>query len=189
MNGLFSVASELQAFCDAQGWQSCFIGGLAVLRWGEARATRDVDLTLFTGFGGEARFIDKLLAAYRARLEGAKEFALRSRTLLLASADGSGIDISLAALPFEERIIERASLFEFDPGASIRTCSAEDLLVMKLFASRPLDLRDAESIALRHHAELDWAYVEEQLTPLAEAKEDPAILFRMNQLRNPPTGC
>ncbi len=36
--------------------------------WGEARETVDVDLTLLTGFGGEGRFIDKLLSRYEARI-------------------------------------------------------------------------------------------------------------------------
>ena len=55
MTGLFEAARQLQAFCDRQGWRSCFIGGIAVQRWGEPRVTRDVDLTLLTGFGGEER--------------------------------------------------------------------------------------------------------------------------------------
>jgi len=50
MNGLFSAARQLQEFCDAQGWRSCFIGGLAVQRWGQSRLTGDVDLTLLAGF-------------------------------------------------------------------------------------------------------------------------------------------
>jgi hypothetical protein len=48
---LLDVARELQDFCDRQGWLSCFIGGIAVQRWSQARVTRDVDLTLLTGFG------------------------------------------------------------------------------------------------------------------------------------------
>src|SRR5690349_15334238 len=57
MIDLFETARQLQAFCDGQAWRSCFIGGVAVQRWGEPRLTRDVDLTLLTGFGGEAPFI------------------------------------------------------------------------------------------------------------------------------------
>ena len=55
MNALFETAHEVQEFCDARGWQSCVIGGLAVQYWGEPRITRDVDLTLMTGFGDELR--------------------------------------------------------------------------------------------------------------------------------------
>ena len=65
----------------------------------------------------------------------------------------------------------------------LRTCSAEDLVVMKLFASRPLDIRDAEGVALRHGKELDWRYVEEQLAPLVELKEEPEIMQTLARIR------
>ena len=52
---------------------------------------------------------------------------------------------------------------------------------MKLFASRAIDIRDAEGIAVRHDKTLDWCYVEEQLTPLAEAKEEPDILRQFDR--------
>ena len=53
MNAIFAAALDLQSFCDKHGWRCCFIGGLAVQRWGEPRMTRDADLTLLTGFGSE----------------------------------------------------------------------------------------------------------------------------------------
>jgi hypothetical protein len=183
MIALFESARQLQDFCDRQGWQSCFIGGIAVLRWGEIRVTRDIDLTVLTGFGGEDRIIDVLLANYSARLPDAREFARSKRVLLLNTSLGTGIDISLGALAFEERMIERASPFTFSPGLDLRTCSAEDLLVMKLFASRPLDIRDAEGVAIRNRGQLDWHYVEEQLQPLADLKHEPEILRTVAALR------
>jgi hypothetical protein len=182
MIDLFEAARQLQAFCDGQGWRSCLIGGLAVQRWGEPRATLDVDLTVLAGFGGEGRFIDALLAAYSARIGDAREFATRHRVVLLRTPDGVGIDVSLGALPFEERVISRASLFSFGPGLDLRTCSAEDLIVLKLFASRPLDIRDAEGVAVRQ-GRLDWQYIEDQLRPLAEIKGEPAILATLARLR------
>ena len=36
----------------------------------------------------------------------------------------------------------------------------EDLIVMKLFASRPLVIHDAEAVAVRQKR-LDWSYIEE----------------------------
>jgi hypothetical protein len=137
MIDLFEAARELQSFCDRHGWRSCFIGGIAVQRWGEPRVTRDVDLTLLVGFGGEAAFVDALLDAYAGRIEGTREFAIRNRVVLLSSPGGVGIDISLSALPFEERLVGRATVHSFGPGLDIRTCSVEDLIVLKLFASRP----------------------------------------------------
>jgi hypothetical protein len=181
---LLDVARDLQSFCDHRSWPCCFIGGVAVQRWSQVRVTRDIDLALLTGFGNEQPFIDALLTRYAPRNPGAAEFALRFRVLLLQSEAGIGIDISLGALPFEQLAVERATPFEYAPGLTLRTCSAEDLLVMKLFASRAIDIRDAEGIAVRHEKTLDWAYVETQLTPLAEAKEEPEILGHLARIRH-----
>ncbi len=103
--------------------------------------------------------------------------------LLLSSSTGIGIDVSLGALPFEELAVAHATPHEYAPGVILRTCSAEDLVVMKLFASRPLDIRDAEGVALRHGKELDWRYVEEQLAPLVELKEEPEIMQTLARIR------
>ena len=46
------AAAGLQAVCEEEHWRFCFIGGLALQRWGEPRETVDVDLTLLTGFVG-----------------------------------------------------------------------------------------------------------------------------------------
>jgi hypothetical protein len=185
MIDLFETARELQEFCDRRGWRCCFIGGIAVQRWSEPRVTRDVDLALLTGFGNEAGYVDPLLGAYCGRIDGAREFALRHRVLLLRTPAGAGIDISLAALPFEELMVSRATTFSFGPGLELRTCSAEDLIVLKLFASRPLDVHDAQGVAIRHRDQLDWGYIEHQLRPLAAAKEDPSILATLARIRRP----
>lgn len=49
MNPIFAAAYDLQAFCERAGWRFCFIGGVAVQRWGEPRFTQDADLTLLKG--------------------------------------------------------------------------------------------------------------------------------------------
>jgi hypothetical protein len=180
---LLDAAAEIQGFFEERGWSFCFIGGVAAQRWSQTRVTLDVDLTLLTGFGREVRFIEEILARYEARIADPVGFALRSRVLLLRSPSGVGIDVALGALPFEELVVERATPFEFEPGLTLRTCSAEDLMVLKLFASRPIDIRDAEGIAVRHEKTLDWQYVEEQLAPLAEVKEEPEIMRQLARLR------
>jgi len=154
-----------------------------VQRWGQPRVTLDIDLTLLTGFGNEDEYIDVLLASFPARLDNAREFARQRRVLLLKTPGGLGIDVSLGALPFEECVVSRASSFSFDAGLDLRTCSAEDLIVLKLFASRAIDIRDAETVALRQQKQLDWRYIEEQLTPLAELKDDPEILKTLRHLK------
>jgi hypothetical protein len=189
MNPLLEASLQLQNLLDSWNWRFCVIGGIAVLRWGNARFTRDVDLSLLTGFGREDDYILPLLAAgYRGRVDDAAEFARRNRVLLVTAPNGVPVDIALAALPFEAQAVERATLFEFSPGCSLRTCSAEDLIVLKLFAFRPQDLVDVESIAAQRGKSLDWKYVLENLTPLAEVKDEPAVMntfARLQQMYGP----
>jgi hypothetical protein len=96
---------------------------------------------------------------------------------------GAGIDVLLGALPYEQNLVDRATSFAFSPGVEIRICSAEDLIVLKLFASRPLDIRDAEGVAARNAKRLDWSYIEKQLRPLTETKQEPEILKTMVRIR------
>jgi hypothetical protein len=111
LNGLYAAAGEIQGVLAGAGWRYCFIDGLAVQRWGEPRLTRDVDLTLLTGFGGEEPFVDALLERFDSRVPEARDFALQNRVLLLRASEGVPIDIALGALPFEKRTVERATLW------------------------------------------------------------------------------
>jgi hypothetical protein len=177
------AAAALQAFCDTQHWRYCFIGGLALLRWGEPRETVDADLTLLTGFGGEQPFISALLERFEARIDDAAAFALTHRVLLLRAPSGVGLDIALAGLPFEEQVVARSSLFELVAGTPLRTCSAEDLIVLKSFAGRTKDWLDVEGIIVRQTGQMDWDYIHRQLAPLAELKEQPEILEDLERRR------
>lgn len=38
---VLSAAGEVQHFCERQGWRFCFIGGVAVQRWGEPHLTNN----------------------------------------------------------------------------------------------------------------------------------------------------
>jgi len=181
-NPITRATAELQGFCEAAGWRFCFIGGIAVQRWGEPRLTQDADLTIMTGFGGEASFVDALLASFEGRRPDAREFALRNRVVLIATAEGVPVDISLGAMPFEERAVARATDYAIAPDVVIRTCSAEDLVVMKAFAGRARDWLDIEGIIDRQAEKLDSKLIFAELDPLLELKEDPASSPRLRGL-------
>ena len=183
MTRLVTLAAELQALLDAQAWENCLIGGLALQRWGEPRLTTDVDMTVLTGFGGEEAVVDFLLSRYAGRRADTRAFALTARVLLLQSPEGIGMDVALGALPFEERVMHRATRFEFVTGCFLRTCSAEDLVVMKAFADRARDWLDIESVLIRQKHGLDWKLIMKELVPLAELKQTPEVSGRLEQLR------
>lgn len=180
---VYRAAADLQRRFQERSWRFCLIGGLALQRWGEPRETIDVDVTLLTGFGGEEEFVRTILDWYRPRVADPALFALTHRVLLVQAESGVGLDIALGCMPFEESAVRRATPYQFAPGISLLTVSAEDLIVMKAFASRPKDWVDLEGILIRQHGRLDWPHVEAHLRPLAELKEEPEILDRLARLR------
>ena len=92
MRDLVRAAFQVQKVLDQRRWKYCFIGGIAVQKWGQVRFTDDIDLALFTGFGNEELYIDKLLASFDARIPNPRGFALQNRVLLLADLGVVEID-------------------------------------------------------------------------------------------------
>jgi hypothetical protein len=165
MIDLINEAHKFQTYCRSLSWDFCFIGGLAQQHWGEPRLTRDIDVTLLTGFDAAA-------------------LAQQHRVLLVRSSSGIDFDVSLAALPFEEEMIRRSKDAEYLPGIELRICSAEDLIVLKSFANRSQDWQDVSSVVTRQgSANLDWTQILSMLEPLVAVKEEPQILERLNNLR------
>jgi hypothetical protein len=184
MRDLVLAAAKVQILLDQQRWKYCFIGGIAVQKWGQVRATLDIDLTIFTGIGNELPVIDQLLKSFIPRIPDAREFALLNRIVLLRTKAGVELDVSCGAFPFEESVISRARKVQLRPGVRLRLCTAEDLIVYKAFAGRALDWADVESIiAKQPRGKLDWRYIYTQLKPLAELKEEPEIVPKLKDLR------
>ena len=173
MKDLVLTAKAVQKILEDSKLEYCIIGGIAVNRWGEERLTKDIDLSVLTGFGGESKVIDILLEHFLPRRPDAKDFALNSRVLLLRTMQGIEIDISLGAFDFEYSAVSRATFYDFGQGIELKTISAEDLIVMKTFAGREKDWGDIRGVIARNLDALDWKYIETQLKPLLELKEEP----------------
>ena len=160
----------------------CFIGGVSYLRWGEPRQTVDVDGVLFTDFGREKFFAETLTTEYQSRIDNPIEFAIQNRIVLLQTTSGIGVDLSLGGLPYEQRMIDRSSDWKIPQHGTIRTCSAEDLVVLKTFASRPQDWIDVEKVIIRQDAKLDRELIKTELQPLLNLKEEPEAMDDLAKL-------
>ena len=170
---LITAAGMIYQSLVAAGFSDCYImGGLAVSRFGQPRATSDVDITLMARFGNELEtangvFNQTLLSP---RIEAAIEFGGRHRVLLCQTDSGVEVDICLGALPFEINSIERATNWKI-LNTNFKTCCAEDLLVHKLLAGRPQDWIDIESILTRQSGRLDFSLIQKEALPLLELKQ------------------
>jgi len=181
---VFDAAREVQDFLRRSGYAFCFIGGVALQRWGQPRLTLDVDLTLLVPLGSETGAVDLVLGEFLSRIPEARAFALRHRVILVKTEAGIPVDIALGALDFEHRCIERASEFDFGPGISLLTCSAEDLVILKAFAGRGQDWVDVENVLIRQRRTLDWTLIVGELKPLLDLRETPENLNKLSEIRS-----
>ena len=183
MHPAIEAALELQGFLESHGEKFCIIGGLAVQRWGEVRLTVDADATVLTDWSRDEVVTDLLLGSpFLPRMADARKFALSNRVLLLKNAKGTHVDVALGAMDFENRSVQRSSLWRVSENATLRTCSAEDLLVHKTFAGRTRDWADIEGILQRQGPKLDFELVRSELLPLLELKGTPEAMDRLAAL-------
>lgn len=172
---LVAAAQAVFATLDAAGIPACLIGGMVISRWGQPRTTRDADVSALAPYGEEARVLDVLLTRFEARRAAARAFAMDHRVLLISAA-GVGIDVALAAFPFEIEAIEQATPWRLGENLTLPTCSAEHLVVYKLLAARPQDVLDVEGIVRRQGQRLDVDLIRRWGRELAELKEDADFL-------------
>jgi hypothetical protein len=183
MHPAIEAALELQGFLESHGEKFCIIGGLAVQRWGEVRLTVDADATVLTDWSRDEVVTDLLLGSpFLPRIADARKFALSNRVLLLKNAKGTHVDVALGAMDFENRSVQRSSLWRVSENATLRTCSAEDLVVHKTFAGRTRDWADIEGILQRQGPKLDLELVRSELLPLLELKGTPEAMDRLAAL-------
>ena len=174
--GLVVAAAGILAFLAAKDRQACVIGGIVVSRWGEPRATSDVDIVVLADFGDERRVLAELLSEYPSRRPDPEAFAEANRIALLTLPGRINADVSLGAFPFELEVLERATEWQLPGGLALRTCSAEDLVLYKLIAGRPGDIQDITGIVRRQGRALDAARIRRWGAQLADLTEDPDLL-------------
>ncbi len=78
--------------------------------------------------------------------------------------------------------MDRSSDWQVPGYGSLTTCSAEDLVILKSFASRPRDWIDVEKTIIRQSKSLNRALIREELEVLASLKEEPEILDQLERL-------
>lgn len=132
------------------------VGGVAVILYGSARNTKDLDITYDTA-PENLLSLGNVLIGLNARLRGIDEEVpfvpdartLRQVSLLTLDTDAGWLDL-LARPPGGPTYAElRASASELEiAGAPVRVASIDDLIAMKRVAGRLRDKADIEELEL-----------------------------------------
>lgn len=173
---------RLVSLLDRQQVPYVVIGGLAVAVWGEPRATLDIDASIWVPEDRIESFVLEVRNDFEILVDNPEAFVDETRVLPVLSTEGVRIDLIFGQLPFEQEAIERGTEIATGEG-SVRFCTAEDLILMKILSDRDRDQSDARGVALRKMEELDLEYLEPRIRELANLLEKPVILKRWEAWR------
>ncbi len=180
MTDLEASVAEAASLLESLSLPYMLIGGLAVSAWGEARATLDVDLSLWVEPGQLATVVGALSERLKALPANPLKFAVETRVLPMLSSFGMRLDFVFASLAAERDLIERAQAKKLG-GRSVKVATVEDLIWMKLISERSKDVDDARRLIRRHRRTIDRGYLEPKLRELSEAFAHQDILEVFSQ--------
>jgi hypothetical protein len=155
------------------------IGGIALQFWGEPRFTHDLDITVQDRLE-LAELVKRTTDTFGSRVPDPFTFARETRMLLL-NVEDVDVDVAIALRGYEDSLFERAQSYEVEPGKQLNICSAEDLIIHKALAGRPLDLADIQGVIDRQGDGLDARYIRSWLGQFSKALGDTEILDRFDR--------
>lgn len=127
------------------------IGGQAVLHYGEARLTKDIDITLGVGVD-KLPLIKDVVKALGLRIETDKIDSFVKETMVLPTSEpknGIRVDLIFSFSPFERAAVARAKVVMYDK-TPVRFAGLEDLVIHKIIAGRARDIEDVNAILLKN---------------------------------------
>jgi hypothetical protein len=140
----------------------CVIGALALGMYGTPRATFDVDFLILAQCNDPQPFLDLLRTAGFAINETWHDANPMAREVVLRLAHPATphfpVDLVFSLSPFDRAVLDRRRAVDFH-GLTIWMSSPEDLVLMKLRASRPRDFDDVISIVKNPCLQLDLDYL------------------------------
>lgn len=156
MRELEEVALAFDRACRRTDLGYAFVGGLAVMAWGQPRATVDIDVLLI--------YTEEDIPGLAAALAD-EDLDVQRRDLRLSLQDGTHVtvldersqfhvDVKPALEDLEREEIQRAVEVDFG-GSMLRFAPPEETLAFKLHFGSPRDREDARSILARQHGTMD----------------------------------
>lgn len=175
MNTLEAALADLSSFLEDEAVPYMVIGGFANLRWGRARLTQDLDVTIQLGDDRLPEFLEHVSRRLVPLAPSPLDFARHTFVIPVTTPTGVRADLILAGHPWEDEAIARAVEVPIGTRTS-RFCTAEDLVILKLVSERPRDREDVEGVILRQGPALDRGYLDRKVRELAAGLERPQIL-------------
>ena len=157
------------------------IRGQAALIYREPRFTNDIDIILGIDIDS-INIILQICEDYNFTILVENPLEFTSQTMILPAYDEKSkmrIDFIFSTTKYEREAITRANIINID-NCEIAFCSLEDLIILKLFAGRAIDIEDVKSI-IRRNPNYNYDLVYNTLKDLGDAT-DTDLLQRLIEL-------
>ena len=170
------VIAKIASALNAQKIPYMIIGGQAVLLYGEPRLTRDIDITLGIGVDSAATLVKTAKKIGLKPLPSDTQDFIR-KTWVLPCEDKKSkirVDFIFSFTPYERQAIERAKFVKLGR-VRVKFASLEDVIIHKIFAGRPRDIEDIESM-LAKNKRVDISYIKKRLKEFDVAAPERRLL-------------
>ncbi len=174
VNVFEKALNDLSIVLKRQNVPYMIIGGLANAIWGHPRATLDIDVTIWVLDDQIHKLLSILEKKYVFMVEEPIDFISKTRVLPIKNNENLRIDIIFGVLPFEKDAIDRSVEVKIGD-TSIKFCTAEDLILLKIISERPKDLEDVRSLLHYQRDNLDYTYLEPRIMELSDLLDRPGI--------------
>ncbi len=159
------------------------IGGQAVLLYGSPRLTLDIDITL----GIDTDRIEAIegvckILQLKFLVPQPRHFAAQTKVLPVQdTATDIRVDFIFSFTPYEKIALGRVNKVNLEDQI-IKFASAEDIIIHKILAARPIDLQDVEHILIKHTKTLDFNYIQRWLSEFAQMDQYTKVLIQFKRL-------
>ena len=181
-----SLIRRIARQLDTDGIPYMIIGGQAVLLYGRARLTRDIDITLGVDTDQLAR-VQQLCAELHLKplVQDPRDFATKTKVLPVQAQDSQvRVDLVFSFTPYEAQAIERANEVALE-GCTVRFASCEDVIIHKMVAGRPVDLEDVRHLLAKNRRTVDMEYIRHWLSEFGQLPGHEQIGRDFDELCNP----
>jgi len=177
------VLADTASALERAGIRYLMIGGQAVLLYGEARLTQDVDMVVLLPVSEFASLYAVLSGLNLVMPFGDIGEIVKKHGVLPAISRDTGLrlDFIFSDAPFEQAAVSRANEV-YIHGTRVRFAAFNDLIIYKIISGRPRDFDDIRGMLRRKGKELDANYVRKWLS-LFEKETGETFLDNFEKLR------
>ena len=145
------------------------IGGQAVLVYGYARFTNDIDVLIGTDIT-KISLVNEICEEFGLTRLKDDEFTRKTNVVpVFDQKTNFRADLIFCFTDFEREAIDRA-VTTVKNGVPVRFATVEDLILMKLYASRAIDIEDIRKLLILNK-EIDLEYIHKWLAKFDEEPE------------------